>query len=263
MAIDRLYGQVRAATRARSLRRALRSVAADDNNAILILPTTIGALELARALCMRQPCRVTTGPIIAQARWSLGQHLRTPAEIVREFAGARRLAALVISFPDQLTGEGDSFITLRFLGLERRFSLLEAVLVLRHQPQVYKYSSRRPFGAYRLTDVPYSDALSAANHRIAPSALMRTLLSGLEAELAAPPPDWLGAKSFALKSPVTFEFRVREELKEVESLLRLAIQARGDQQSRLQPALTSVTTLIRNSAPAKLEIRAANQPSLP
>jgi hypothetical protein len=237
-------------TRARSRHRALRTIAADDSNGLLILPTTVGSLELAQALCARQPCRVTSGPVTSEPRWCLGPHLRTPAEIVREFAGGRRLAALVLSFPDQIAGEGESFATLRFLGQERRFSLLEAVLVLRHQPRVYQYRSRRPFGAYRLAGVSYSDALSAADHRTAPAHLMRTLLAGLESELAEPPPDWLAAASFALKSPAAFEFRVREELKEVESLLRLAVDADCGRRARWQPAITRVTALVRGIAPS-------------
>jgi len=231
--------------RARSLRHALDSIAPDDSNRLLILPTTVGTLELAGALCSRQPCRVTTGPVSVEARWGLAPHLRTPAEIVREFAGERHLNALVISFPDQIAGEGESFMTLRFLGMDRRFSLLEAVLVLRHQPLVYQYRSRRPFGAYRLLEVPYAHALSAADHRTAPAYLLRTLLAGLEAELAKPPRDWLAASSFALKSPVTFEFRVREELKEIEALLRLAVDARTDTPDRFETALKSVTALVR------------------
>jgi hypothetical protein len=230
---------------ARSLRRALLTLGSNESNRLLILPTTVGALELTRALCLRQPCRVTAGPISAEPRWGLAPHLRTPAEIVREFAGERHLNALVISFPDQIAGEGESFVTLRFLGMDRRFSLLEAVLVLRHQPLVYQYRCRRPFGAYRLLEVPYAHALSAADHRTAPAYLLRTLLAGLEAELARPPRDWLAASSFALKSPVTFEVRVREELKEVEALLRLAVDARTDAPDRFEPALTSVTALVR------------------
>jgi hypothetical protein len=235
--------------RARSLRRALLTLAPDGVNRLLILPTTVGALELARALCLRQACRITAGPITAEPRWQLAQSLRTPAEIVREFAGERRLNALVISFPDQIAGEGESFVTLRFLGMERRFSLLEAVLALRHQPQVHQYRSRRPLGAYRLLEVPYAHAFSAADHRTAPVQLLRTLLAGLEAELASPPRDWLAASTFALKSPVTFEFRVREELKEVEALLRLAVDARADGADRFGPALANVTALVRGVYP--------------
>jgi hypothetical protein len=244
------FASVQAMARARSVKRAVRRLPADDGNLLLILPTTVGALELTRALCARQPCRVTGGPVIVEPRWELAPHLRTPAEIVREFAGEKRLAATVVSFPDQLAGEGESFVTLRFLGLERRFSLLEAVLVLRHQPRVYLFRSTRPVGAFRLDNVSYAEALSRANHRTAPARLMKILLSGLESELAEPPPDWLGASCFALKSPVTFEFRVREELREVESLLRLAIDARVEQRPVLEPALASVSALIRGSARA-------------
>ena len=234
-------------TRARSVGRALRLLPAAERNQLLILPSTVGALEFAHALCVRQPCRVSAGPVVADPRWRLTPHLRTPTEIVRESAGERRLAASVISFPDQLSGEGESFVTLRFLGIERRFSLLEAVLVLRHQPRVLQYRSVRPVGAFRLTAVEYGHALSAANHRTAPVRLMQTLLAGLEAELAEPPTDWLAATCFALKSPVAFEFRVREELREIESLLRLAVDAEVDQRAVLQPALASVSALIRGS----------------
>ena len=235
--------------RTRSLRRALSALTPDGVNRLLILPATVGALELARALCQRQACRVTAGPVTAEPRWQLAPCLRTPAEIVREFAGERRLNALVISFPDQIAGEGESFVTLRFLGMDRRFSLLEAVLALRHQPQVYQYRSRRPLGAYRLLEVPYAHAFSAADHRTAPVHLLRTLLAGLEAELASPPRDWLAAPIFALKSPITFEFRVREELKEVEALLRLAVNARPDTTDRFEPALAHVTALVRGVYP--------------
>ncbi|MGH8314499.1 MAG: hypothetical protein ACRETU_05050 [Steroidobacterales bacterium] len=237
--------RLQALARGRSRKRALRAVEGADNNALFILPTTVSALQFARHLCEARACRVTIGPVALEPRWGLGTYLKTPAEIVREFAGERQLATPVISFPDQLAGEGDSFVTLRFLGVERRFSLLEAVLVLRHQPRVHQFRSCAPFGAYRLEPVAYGDALSAADHRTAPLRLMRTLLSGLEQELARPPADWLGATTFALKSPIAFEFRVREELREVESILRLAVSARRDRRAQLQPALASVTALVR------------------
>jgi len=243
-----IQARVRSLTRSRSVGRALRGISVEERNLLLILPSTVGALELARALCARQPCRVTAGPVVADPRWQLASHVRTPAEIVREFAGERRLAASIISFPDQIAGEGEAFVPLRFLGIERRFSLLEAVLVLRHQPRVLQYRRARPAGAFRLAPIEYGQAMSAANHRTAPVRLMHTLLAGLEAELAEPPADWLASSSFALKSPVAFEFRVREELREIESLLRLALDTEVAQSPILQPALTSVSTLIRGSA---------------
>lgn len=245
MSLANVQRRLRALAHGRSRKAALRALAVADNNALLILPTTVSALQFARHLCETRPCRVTSGPVAQEPRWDLGPHLRSPAEIVREFSGERKLGAHVLSFPDQLAGEGESFVTLRFLGVERRFSLLEAVLVLRHQPRVHQFRSATPFGAYRLEPVAYADAMSAADHRTAPLRLMRTLLGGLERELARPPADWLGASTFALKSPVVFEFRVREELREVESILRLAVGARGDRRADWQPALASVTALVR------------------
>ncbi len=248
MSLVDIQAHVRSVARARSVGRALHGLCAEELNLLLILPSTVGALEFARALCDRQPCRVTAGPVVADPRWHLVSHLRTPAEIVREFAGERRLGASVISFPDQIAGEDESFVELRFLGIERRFSLLEAVLVLRHQPRTLQYRRARPAGSFRLTAVEYGHAMSAANHRTAPIRLMQTLLAGLEAELAEPPADWLAASCFALKSPVAFEFRVREELREIESLLRLALDQEIGQRAILQPALTSVSALIRGNA---------------
>jgi len=247
MVLADVQARVHAMNRARSVNLALARMPADDRNLIVIMPSTVGALELARALCARHPCRVTSGPVTSDPRWGLGPCLRTPAEIVREFAGERRLNAPVISFPDQIAGEGDSFVTLRFLGIDRRFSLLETVLVLRHQPRVCQLRSGKLVSTFRLEDVAYAGALTAADHRTPPARLMQTLLSGLESELADPPADWLGARAFALKSPVAFEHHVREELREVESLLRLAWQADPDRRAELRPALDSVCALIRGS----------------
>jgi hypothetical protein len=240
-----LPARIRTMNRARSVNRALAAIPAPETNLVLILPSTIGALELARALCARRECRVTVGPVTSEARWGLGASLRTPAQIVREFAGERRLNAPVISFPDQIAGEGESFVTLRFLGLDRRFSLLEAVLVLRHQPRVWQLRSSWRAGTFRLTRVSYASAMSAANHRTPPVRLLATLLAGLEAELADPPRDWLAARTFAIKSPIAFEDHMREELREVESLLRLAWQTNAAGAPGLRPALDSVCALLR------------------
>ena len=241
----RVHSRLRAMNRARSVNRALGRIPADAINLLIIAPSTVGTLELARALCVRQACRVTSGPVASDSRWGLQPFLRSPAEIVSEYAGERCLGATIISFPDQIAGEGDSFVPLRFLGMERRFSLLEAVLVLRHQPRVQQLRSGPLAGAFRLTEIAYRDALSSADHRTPPVRLLQTLLSGLETELADPPVDWLAAGAFALKSPVAFEYHVREELREVESLLRLAWQAGLNGQLDLQPALRSVCALIR------------------
>ncbi len=255
MYLGNVQDRMCALTRARSQKRALKVLAGQSGNGVLIMPTTVGALGFAQTLCELRCCRVTAGPVTAEPRWNLLPYLRTPAQIVREFAGERRLGALVISFPDQIAGEGESFVTLRFLGLERRFSLLEAVLALRHQPYVYQYRSCLPCGAFRLKPVPYSHVLSAADHRTAPARLTRTLLAGLEEELKSPPADWLGAATFALKSAIAYEFRVREEMKEVESLLRLAIAASIERQADLGPVLASVTTLVRDPVRATMRIR--------
>jgi hypothetical protein len=50
---------------------------------------------------------------------------------------------------------------------------------------------------------------------------MRRLLTPLESELNEPPPDWLGARCMALKSESHWRFVMREELKDMECLLRL------------------------------------------
>jgi hypothetical protein len=223
--------------RALSVACAVRRVQSAGNNMLLILPSTVGAMHLARALCARDAWRITTGVIAGQPRWGLTRHLRTPGQIVREYAGQQILSPRVISFPDQLAGEGDSFVPIPFLGSDRRFSLLEALLVLRHRPRVFGLRSCPPTGSFRLIEVSYQD-LSAASPHTTPSLLMQRLLSLLESELAHPPKDWLAASSFALKSPDAFERHVREEFREIESLLRLALFAAGGEKELIRSLLT-------------------------
>lgn len=242
-----LWRNVQTPTRAVSVACAVRRVQSAGSNLLLILPSTVGALHLARALCARDAWRITTGAVVGQARWGLTEHLRTPGQIVREFAGQQILSPRVISFPDQLAGEGDSFIPIPFLGTDRRFSLLEALLVLRHRPRVYGLRSCAPPGGFRLIEVNYQDLATPSQHST-PTLLMQRLLSVLETELAKPPQDWLAANSFALKTPAAFENHLREEFREIESLLRLALFAAGGEKEMIQSLLARLSEAANGAA---------------
>jgi hypothetical protein len=237
-------------TRALAVACAVRRVRNAGSNLLLILPSTIGALHLARALCARDAWRITTGTVVGQARWGLTQHLRTPGQIVREFSGQQILSPRVISFPDQLAGEGDAFLPIPFLGEDRRFSLLEALLVLRHRPRVYGLRSCLPRGCFRLVEVNYQD-LAAPSQHSTPALLMQRLLSVLESELAHPPRDWLAAGAFALKTPAGFENHLREEFREIESLLRLALFAAGGEKEMIQSLLARLSEATSNARRAR------------
>lgn len=247
-----LHSSAKHLARGLSVRRAVRLLQQQRKNALLILPTTVGALHLTQALCARRSWRVTAGSVVAQKRWDLAPHLRTPGDIVKEFAAATGPVPPVISFPDQLAGEASSFVAIPFLGVNRCFCLLEAVLVIRHRPAVFCLRSRWPAGAFRLVEVRYDDLLPESSRQAAPVPLMRRLLSPLESELAKPPKDWLAAACFELKTPSAFERRIREELREIESLLRLALLASANEvgfRQSLAPTLASVTRRLRGPGP--------------
>lgn len=238
--------------RALSVRRAVRLLQRQPENILLILPTTVGALHLTTALCARQRCLVTSGPVVAQKQWNLVPHLRTPGDIVRDLASTKGLVFPVVSFPDQLAGEGASFVAIPFLGVDRCFCLLEALLVIRHRPKVLCLRSCLPSGAFGLFEVRYDDLLTESSREAAPVPLMRRLLSSLESELARPPKDWLAAACFELKTPSAFQRRIREELREIESLLRLALLASGNDVrfgQSLAPTLAGVSRRLRGLEP--------------
>jgi hypothetical protein len=102
-------------------------------------------------------------------------------------------------------------------------------------------------GSFQLRPIVYDDLLGARAHGVALLPLMIRLLSQLECELANPPGDWLAFRCFDLKIPSVFDRRIREELREIESLLRLAMLASCHARSieALSPVLAGVTRRLR------------------
>ena len=226
--------------RVRSTRLALGMLDAVPGHALLILPTTRSALTLARELCALRSCCVMAGPVSSELQWQLGHFLRTPMEIARAYAGRPELPQTVISFPDQIFGHDLSFTWLPFLGSRYSFCVIEALLALRHRPQVFGLRTQSSTGDFCLTEIAYADLLEANARMASLQILMSRLLAPLESELAAPPHDWLAARWFAQKSEAQWRLRLREELKEMECLLRLHLLSPACDRLRAGTAVRAV-----------------------
>jgi hypothetical protein len=230
----------RRVVRAHSVQRALAELARVSTHVLLIAPSTWGAFALARALCATRPCFVSSGPISSCAHWKLGPYLRTPAEIAKAFAGQSELPRTVVSFPDQHPGSGPACVRIPFLDTRYSFSTLEALLVVRHRPPVYALTSGSSLCDFRLHEVRYADLFSIDGRLLSLPGLVRRLMMHLEQELTCPPRDWLAEQCFALKSAGLQLFRLREELKDIECLLRMHLQSRYCDRLRTATALAAV-----------------------
>jgi hypothetical protein len=222
------------------MQRALAVLDAVPGHALLILPSTRNALLLAREVCLGRECNVISGPVSSHPEWEFGPLLRTSAEIARAFAGRPQLPRTVISFPDQLMGSDLSFTWLPFLGTRYSFSVIEALLVLRHRPQVFTFRSCTPSGDFNLAELQYADLLDVEARMASLHVLMRRLLEPLERELEHPPADWLASRWLAQKSEAHWRFTLREELKDLECLLRLLLLSPGCDQLRAGTAVAAV-----------------------
>jgi hypothetical protein len=227
-------------SRTLSVQRALETLLVAPDNTLVILPSTRGALQLTRRLCGLRPCRVTAGPITSSARWRLAPFTRSADQIAIACADFAELQCPVMAFPDQLVGHGASFCPIPFLGSHHWFSTLEATLVLGHRPRVYAVSSHPASGAFALTQLEYEDLLDMSGRTRSLQALMRRLLEPLEQELGKPTCDWLAARCLEQKSESDVRSRLREDLKEVECLLRLHARSVGCDRLGTSAAIAAV-----------------------
>jgi hypothetical protein len=232
--------------RIRSIRLAMDSLAGIPQHLLLIFPSTRTALMLAKQICGVRECSVTAGPIANAREWGLAPHTCVPADLAHSFSGAQSLPRSVISFPDQLSGYDLSFAWIPFLRASYLFSIIEALLVLRHRPRVFTLQSCSPSGDFRLTEVFYADLLGSHAHLSSLRALMQRLLATLEIELSEPASDWLAARCMALKSEAHWRFTVREELKDMECLLRLHLLSPACDRLRTGKAVTAVVARQRD-----------------
>ncbi len=224
----------------RSIQQGLALLENEHAHALIIAPSTLGAFALARAVCRRRPCYVAGGPISSHAGLRLAPHVRAPAEIVKAFAGQSVLPRSVISFPDQQVGTGASSLIIPFLGSRYAFSSFEALLVARHRPPVYALASTSRSGGFALHEVHYAELFTADGRALSLPGLLRRLLMFLEQDLAHPGADWLAQDCMRLMSEPVRWLRLREELKDVECLLRMHLQSRYCDRLRTETALDAV-----------------------
>ena len=225
---------------ARSIQQGLTLLENEQSHALIIAPSTLSAFALARAVCRRRPCYVTGGPISSHARLRLAAHVRSPVDITKAFAGQSVLPRSVISFPDQHVGVGPACVIIPFLGTRYAFSAFDALLVARHRPPVYALATCSRAGDFALQEVHYGELFTADGRLLSLPGLVRRLLMFLEQDLTRPAPDWLAYDLMRLKSEPVRWLRLREELKDIECLLRMHLQSRYCDRLRTETALAAV-----------------------
>jgi len=223
-----------------SIRRSLNTLARVSTNVLIISPSTHGSIAFAQALGRTRPCLITRGPITAAVPWPFDDCLRTAAEIAQAFTGQPALPRTVISFPDQLPCVTSTCVMVPFVNQPHAFSTLEALLVLRHRPRVYALSASGRHWGFRLIEVQYEDAFDAEGRLLSLGSLVGRLLLVLAADLARPPADWLARPHLMQKSERALWIQAREELKDIECLLRMQLQSRFCDRERTSAALAAV-----------------------
>ncbi|MEJ1966614.1 MAG: hypothetical protein WDO56_35770 [Gammaproteobacteria bacterium] len=218
----------------------LRTLAHVAAPVLLIAPSTSGALALAKALARARPCLITRGPITESIRWPSADCLRTAAELSHELTGQAGLPRTIISFPDQIPCITSTSVMVRFNEEAHAFSTLEALLVLRHRPRVFALSSFRRRWGMQLIEVRYEEAFDAQGRLISLGTLIGHLLVRLGADLADPPSDWLARDCLLRKSERVLWIQAREEMKDIECLLRMQLQSRFCDRERTRAVLAAV-----------------------
>ena len=227
-------------TRPLSIHQSLSALARVPTHVLIISPSTLGSLEFARALGRTRPCLITRGPITAAVPWPFEDCLRTAAEISQAFAGQPTLPRTIISYPDQLPCVTSTSVMVPFPRELHAFSTLEALVVMRHKPRVFALSFAGKRCGFRLVEVHYNDAFDADGQLVSLGSLVVRLLLRLANDLANPPPDWLGAPYLSLKSARVLWMQAREEMKDIECLLRMQLQSRFCDRERTSAALAAV-----------------------
>jgi hypothetical protein len=231
----------RTIVRAHSMHRAMALLSRVPMHIMLVMPCTRRALAFARLLCLTRQCFVTGGAVSSAPQWKLQPHLRTPTEIATAFAGQNELLRTVVSFPEQHQSRGPGCVRIPFAGSRYTFSAFEALLVARHRPPVYALASGSPLEDFSLRQVQYEELFAPDGRLLSLPGLIRRLLMHLEQEVAQPPHDWLGQEHLELKSEVMQWVQVREQLKDVECLLRMHLQTRCCDRVRTAAAIAAVS----------------------
>jgi hypothetical protein len=228
------------ATRPLWIRCALRTLSRVSTHVIVIAASTQGAIAFAKALGRTRPCLITRGPITESVPWPFEDCLRTAVEISQAFTGQPALPRTIISFPDQLPCVTSTSVMLPFNGHPHAFSTLEALLVLRHRPRVFALTCATRRWGFRLVEVQYDEAFDSEGRLISLSSLVHRLLLWLETDLAHPSPDWQALPYLQQKSERVLWMQAREEMKDIECLLRMQLQSRFCDRERTAAALAAV-----------------------
>ena len=223
-----------------SIHRSLSALARVSTHVLIISPSTQGSIEFARALGRTRPCLVTRGPITSTVCWPSDDCLRTAAELAHAFVGQPTLPRTIISYPDQLPCVTSTSVMVPFRDEPHAFSTLEALLVMRHKPRVFALSATGRRCGFRLVEVPYGDVFDADGQLISLGSLVNRLMLWLANDLVDPPPDWLAAPYLPLKSARALWMQAREEMKDIECLLRMQLQSRFCDRERTSAALAAV-----------------------
>jgi len=222
-----------------SIRRALGTLSRISSHVLIIAPSAHGTLEFAQALCRIRPCIVTRGPVTAGVAWQSDDILRTASEIAHAYAGEQTLTRTIISFPDQLPCVSSNCVLLPFLDQPHAFSTLDALIVMRHRPRVFALSSNARRWGMQLFELTYEDSFDTEGKLLSLHGLMGNLLSVLASDLASPP-DWLARACLAERSERVLWMQEREELKDIECLLRMQLQSRFCDHDRTGAALAAI-----------------------
>jgi hypothetical protein len=216
--------------RIRSIRLALDSIYQLPQPALFILPFTRSALLLTQQIARRVSCRIVAAEQLLDSVAESDARVCSPAQLVHEFADSSTLPHHVICFPEQWVGYDPSYNWIPFLGSRYLFSILEALLCARHRPAVFGLHTSSDCGDFRLVAIPYANCIESHN-KACLTPLMMQIFSVLEKELRNPPSDWLGAHYLARKSEAFWRGFIREQLKDIECLLRLQLlQGQGNRQ---------------------------------
>jgi hypothetical protein len=172
--------------------------------------------------------------------WPFEDCLRTAAQISQAFIGQPALPRTIISYPDQLPCVTSTSVMVPFLEEPHAFSTLEALLVMRHRPRVFALRCTGKRFGFRLIELHYQDVFDADGQLISLGSLVGRLLLWLANDLANPPPDWLAAPYLPMKSARALWMQAREEMKDIECLLRMQLQSRFCDRERTSAALAAV-----------------------
>ena len=227
----------------------VRQIRSHGPNVLLVLPATDRSVQLARAVCQAGACWVTKGAIfdcLAPEDPLIGC-LRTPAEIIRAASKSGPLEQPVISFPELIVGDGPSFVKVKFLEQARYFSLMEPLLALRHAPKLLSVSSCLGARTYRLRAItlgPHQDSDVLL-------ATLRDLLQPVEREAWLNPPDWRAGNSLAAKTEDGFHASLREDCRDLESILRTMLLRKVGCERDIQGLIEALSEYGKESPPVR------------